>query len=95
MGRFSAIKRRSIEFRNFEEFFYNEQTLKSLFSLLSDDEFKRRFKLNGEDDFELNYMIESLMSRGFHVKDQLLELEDRTNFINRLEDVYTENRKVI
>jgi hypothetical protein len=64
-------------------------------SPLKDRDLRRILVRNNEEDFAVIYMIDALLSRGAHVKDQLLVEETHClKFIKRLKDVYKENRRV-
>lgn len=98
LGRLFAASQRPIEVRHIK--LYDEKAFSCHYlpSPLSDPLLRATLylKSKGKEDFAAVYMIDALLSRGAHVKDQLMVHEEhRQRFIDRLISLYNESRKVI
>lgn len=98
LGRLFAASQRPIEVRQIKPYNGKASSHQYLLSPLSDNRLRNALHLesNGEEDFAAVYMIDALLSRGAHVKDQLMVHEEhRRRFIDRVISLYSESRKVI
>lgn len=97
LGRLLAANQKPIEIRQINFYFPGQYN----FSYSSLPLFESRLmqilkhRLNSRPDFEAIYMIYALLSRGAHVKDQLLvDSHHQRRFIECLKYSYSANRKV-
>lgn len=95
LGRLYAVIQKPIEVRQVG--FYNpkERTTDYLPSPLGEHTLRLKLMHKQDEDFPVIYLIDALLSRGAHVKDQLLIVpEHRSKFIKMLTDVHAKDRKV-
>jgi hypothetical protein len=93
LGRLYAASQKPIEVRHLVPFDPKACSFKYLDSPLADNNLRRTLFYKGDEDFAAVYMVDALLSRGAHVKDQLLVYEaHRSAFIKKLIDIYDEGR---